>query len=720
MSFSWEKTHVGQHLISTFNGRSGYKSKSPQKIYWYFWREAKRDHPDEKGPALMYDALSRIDGVMRANPYRLAMIHEHVQLRVIDDRVVNLPPHDPWHVDRTSVNRLRALVEVAVDEYWNKGSEILPLKELNDNICNAFGRSLEDRMSKRDIRKLYNQRMHRLMHMKVNDPKNKFHEPAPLVLMRGLTDKHGNPCVMGTHYYQMVIDLAGVLKAQADQPGIQATVGGFSSAISMTQSTLGITLSEEQRDCVKAMIEHPMSLVMGYAGTGKTTMLRAVVNYLENSGQSMMLTAISGKACANLLEKTRTQSSNVMTIAKLQILKKQGSKRLAKLKYLIIDEISMVDEATLLDLLQALPQGAHLIMLGDRAQLPAVGGVGVLTSLGTWRKLKHQYPSGFFYHELTHVYRQAQNSLLDAATVVRSEKTLTQFNNASLDSSLYYQGGFTVANVVDKLYPALRKHFDLDVNDITILSPTNAVVDQFDELLQAQLVDTKAHVSVPLHGRKGPANGRWQFALGDRVLVTKNMYGVDAINQISADLFNGFVGTVIGCYPQGGSDWGGQDSMFDEQHIVVEFGAENGFKSPVQVLMMDFDRPEGNAFKKHYDGNFGDLQNVQLGYALTVHKAQGSTMKTVIVYVSKARAYTMLTRELLYTALTRAHDRVIFVSDDPIDSQFFEPFIGHSVYDHTLSYLPIAMDSGMSMETHSDKDFLGRVVRQMNLMIGEN
>ena len=710
----WQDTTVGRHLISLFNGHNGYKSKAPDNIYWHYWRDEKATYPHAKKYEWKEMALSKIDTVMRTNPYRLAMIHARVKLSTIDDRVINLPPNDPWHVDRASTIRLRALIDVIMDRYWNDGREILPFEEVDKAVYDLFSESLKDRMSESEIRKLYCQRRRRVM--KNHGTK----DPAPLVLVPGVTDSKGHACVMGQHYFTIVNDLAEALKSQADQPTVNIGVKMLSSVFGQTQSTLNFTLSEEQRDCVLGMLAHSLSLVTGYAGTGKTTMLRAVVKYIESTGQDMMLTAISGKACSNLLEKTQTHAGNVMTIAKLRILKKQHNKRLEHLDYLIIDEISMVDEATLLDLLEVLPDGAHLIMLGDRAQLPAVGGVGVLTSLKTWSLLDHQYPHGFFYHELTHVYRQAKNSLLDAATAVRSEQSLTHFKNSELDKSLYYKGNVDISKVTSRIYPAVAKYFNLDVDDITILSPTNKVVNQFDEELQAQLIDTKCNLSVPLRGRKGPKSDRWSFAVGDKVLVTSNMYGVDAINVESANLFNGLIGTVVGCYPKGGSDWSEkQDSMYSQPHLVVRFDTGSGVPETTIVPMMDFDSPSGSVFRDNHDGNYADLQNVQLGYALTIHKAQGSTMKTVIVYVANGKSFLMDTRELLYTALTRAHDRVIFVSDAPINTSFFESFIKRSVYDNKLTYLPIAMESGMTSEAYSNDDYLSWTLDRMSMASGE-
>lgn len=671
---------VYQHLLKTF----GQRSKTPENVFWYFYRDFKAKRPQLLGKSMVNTVMNHIDNLMLNNPYELSTIRQRIPLVLIDRKMTGLSKSDSWHIDYNDPKRISGMLDSVFDSAWlNDSRDILSL----DEVVNGTMKILYQTTPANALNKstdywrnaiVQNNHLHQL-------PVNK---------------NVSQPLCMGVKYYNNTIDLADRLHRQAEKNLNAVDDDLLSAAISNIEKQFNnkITLDDAQISVVRNMLEHPLSLVMGYAGTGKTTLLGAVAQYLSVSEEPLMLTAISGKACQNLNQKTGHEA---LTVAKIlaSLHKPDFIFEMKNLSYLIIDEISMVDELQLNTLLSMIGKDTHVIMLGDRAQLPAVGGVGTLTSQQAWETLAIKHPDGFFMHELTHVYRQTQNDLLSAATAIRNQDVPQEFDNTKLDRSLRYFSHIQVDTIVDSLYPGLlqnRNHNTLHKNQITIIAPTNRDVDLINlrlhqQNLLKQNIDLKDDNKVSL----------FNMTKGDRVLVTKNMHNVQAMrNGGTIDLFNGFVGTVEhvfkGQNTLADQTWQAKGDPFDSKdpHIIVKFDRESGASRECYISMIDLESNLGKKYLEQADDDdvaYADVRNLKLGYALTVHKAQGSTMNTVIVYIPQHTNIIMMQRELLYTALTRASDRLIFVSDGDINQQFFERFVGHSVYDGKLSYLSVAI-----------------------------
>lgn len=685
MNYYWETQPIGTRLIKIFTENGQKTSKAPSKIFFYYRDKLKDENPDALDLDLSRLALKQIDKVMRRNPYELATLGQRISIRLIDSRITQLPVDDPWYCPLDSLRRLKLIIEMTLKQAWNHGSNLIRLNSFTKSVYYGFVPSLAQSIGMDDAIKHY-KKWFSLIRYSANSPFK-------------VIDKIGgneNRYVIGLDYLSISHNLANYLKWQIlDKSRHRIKKDVLQDVFSDMKERSDIDLDIDQRNAVFGILRSPLSLVLGYAGTGKTTLMRAVVMYLQKIHKNVWLTAISGKACQNLLEKSGLNNSNrAFTVRKLEIMyhNKCDAKQFKNIDYLIVDEISMVNEQDLVALLKLLPRKAHLILIGDRAQLPAVNGVGILTNMEVWKKLDDAYSKNhrFFKCELTKVYRQSSNDLLAAATNVRNGICPQIVRNRDLDDSLvYFKNPVSIDVAIERIYPWMKQRYCLSDKDITVISPVNKSVNAFNAQLQANIIGQKK--GLEYHG--------YCFSKGDRVLVTKNMYGVDALGIGPVNIFNGLVGVVAACYISSHIlNVKPGDVLAGYPHLIVHFDKRDGAVDSVDVPFGQLSKHDNYQFNHQYDVSYAKLRHLSLGYALTIHKAQGTTLNSVLFYISVNTDRKMLTRELLYTALTRAHKRVVFafgginMKGDEALSYVFHMCMKRSVYDNRNTYLATCID----------------------------
>jgi exodeoxyribonuclease V alpha subunit len=412
---------------------------------------------------------------------------------------------------------------------------------------------------------------------------------------------------------QKIADVVGRLNHVASGlPPIKAD-----AAVQWAEAKAGFTFHELQRTAVRHALTHKFTLLTGGPGTGKTTILRALVEILKAKKVRVHLAAPTGRAAQRLAETTGGFASTIHRLLKYDPatggFMSNESHPLAT-DFLIVDEASMLDVRLAAALLQAVPSKAHLLLVGDTDQLPSVGAGNVLKDLIATGRAP--------VTRLSVIYRQKEQSgIVTTAHAINSgdaslPPAVTELTNLQALNDLTFVVATDAEDCLRKVtalctefVPSLWKWFH-PVNDVQVLAPMHkgvAGVANLNATLQGAL---NPHA----RGLRGPTA---EYRPGDKVIQLRNNY--------DKNLFNGDIGTVKSVDGVAGT----LEAQFDgDRHT--------------------FDR-----------GEFGDLA---LAYAISIHKSQGSEYPVVIIPLLKGH-FMMLQRNLLYTAITRGKKKVVIVGE---------------------------------------------------------
>ena len=399
---------------------------------------------------------------------------------------------------------------------------------------------------------------------------------------------------------------------------------GLNRMIEQAASESGIVYSAGQKDAIRTAAEQGLLLITGGPGTGKTTILKGILSLFGNMGLKCVLAAPTGRAAKRLTEVTGEDASTIHRLLEAGIDPATGKMVFArdednplKADAVIVDEMSMVDVLLLGSLLRAVPQGKRLILVGDPDQLPPVGPGSPFSDM---------LRSGVLPAvRLTEIFRQAQQSLIVMNAHRVNQGQQPELRNTQSDFFfMRRQSEQTLLQTVrDLCTTRLPRNMGILPEQIQVLSPTRkgAVgTGNLNLMLQAAL-------NPPTPEKKERQFGDFSFREGDRVMQIRNNYDImwqktDG-SAVGAGIFNGDVGTVQSIDP----------------------GAE--------TMTVVFD-------DKKADYDFSQLGELELAYAVTVHKSQGSEYRAVILTAWNGSPY-LMSRSVLYTAITRARELLIIV-----------------------------------------------------------
>ena len=372
-------------------------------------------------------------------------------------------------------------------------------------------------------------------------------------------------------------------------------------------------LNDAQRTAVKTSFSNRFSIITGGAGVGKTTVLKALYKALDTLGRPRFQMALSGRAAARMTEATQEEA---MTIA--GFLRNVTEAEFGSAPVIIIDEASMLDLVTFYKLSQKLPEGTHLILVGDPYQLPPIGAGLVLHVLCELVSVPCT--------RLTEVKRQAKESAIPAASKSIREGDWPAFSTDTSGEVVF------LSCADDQIIDTVLKLYEKDRDGTQILSATRSC-----PFAGVQTINRICHVRYASEGRhlmaENPETGELEatgFCVGDLLLY--------AANDWRRNLQNGCLGELI--------------DVFD-QPTKVNLGDE---ENPDMRLALGRAVYEGVG---HYVLD-SDIDVMEHAYAITVHKSQGSQFRRVIVPIRKSR---ILDRTFIYTAVTRAQVQVILVGD---------------------------------------------------------
>ena len=400
------------------------------------------------------------------------------------------------------------------------------------------------------------------------------------------------------------------------------------SVIDEIAKSEGMVLADEQREACLAAVSDGCVVITGGPGTGKTTTINTIIKLMQKMNLKVSLAAPTGRAAKRLSEVTGLEAKTIHRL--LGVVRNDSEFYLTFAKneenplscdVIIVDEMSMLDINLMNSLLRAVKPGAKLIMVGDYDQLPSVGPGNVLKDLIDSLCIR--------VIKLNYIFRQAQESMIviNAHRINRGE--LPQFDNES--SNFFFlkrNNQHDAAQTIAELYKErLPKTYNINpINSVQVLSPARkgqAGVESLNTILQAQInppdflkAEYKHHSAI--------------FRVGDKVMQVKNNYDIEWVRdngEVGMGIFNGDIGIIK------------RISSIDKT-IEIIFDDDKAVEYP-----------------------FSFLDELELAYAITVHKSQGNEFDYVIIPVCNFSPFLMF-RNLLYTAITRAKKMVILVGSE--------------------------------------------------------
>lgn len=397
--------------------------------------------------------------------------------------------------------------------------------------------------------------------------------------------------------------------------------------IKKTIESSNIKLSKIQMDAIKSCFEQNVSIITGGPGTGKTTIINTIANIFLSLGYSVSLTAPTGRAAKRIEETTGIEAKTIHRLLGYMPNRyddfgyfEYNEENPLDTDLIIVDEVSMVDIVLFEKLLRGIKDSTKLIIVGDVDQLPSVGAGNVLRDLINSKIIK--------CIKLIDIFRQSENSniIVNAHKINNGEEPILN----EKDSDFFFlksENSVSTRNiVVDLISNRLPKAYGYDFyKDIQILTQSRKGVCgiyELNRLLQEVLNPKTENSSEIIFGNK-------IFRLNDKVMQTKNNYNlsfVDSDEEEGFGVYNGDMGIIYN---------------IDEDDKKIQVEMEDGRK---------------------IEYTLEDLDNLELAYAITIHKSQGSEFKSVIIPLFDGY-HLLQTRNLLYTAITRAKENIILVGD---------------------------------------------------------
>ncbi len=538
--------------------------------------------------------------VIRENPYRIAEDIHGVGFKTADEIAKKVG------ILSDSEYRIKAGILYALSQASNEGHVYLPMKDLIHKAKTILVAD-EDKIERQLIALNFENKV------VIQD------------------EEEGSPVYLGTYYF-MELNVARMLcdlNIQYDYP-----VDKISKVIDEIEDDFSINLDEQQKEAVIEGATNGLLVVTGGPGTGKTTTINAIIKFFESEGLDILLAAPTGRAAKRMTETTGYEAQTIHRMLELTRLSESNTNRHSfernednplETDLIVIDEMSMVDITLMHALLKAIPVGTRLILVGDVNQLPSVGPGNVLKDIIDSDRFK--------LVKLTKIFRQAAGSdIIVNAHKINDGKKIS-LDNKSKDFFFLNRRHPKVISesivylIKDKL-PGYVKADPLDIQVLTPMRKGELGVERLNQVLQETL-------NPPSRIKNEKEYHKTMFREGDKVMQVKNNYQITwevrnklgIVSQSGTGIFNGDSGVIK------------EINLFSE-HLIVEY--------------------EDN---KLVDYTFAQLDELELAYAITIHKSQGSEYPAIILPILDGPRL-LFNRNILYTAVTRAKNCVMIVGSD--------------------------------------------------------
>ncbi len=386
----------------------------------------------------------------------------------------------------------------------------------------------------------------------------------------------------------------------------------------------GFTLHEKQVEAVKAAVENGVQIVTGGPGTGKTTIIKCILHLFKNLGQRVALCAPTGRAAKRLSEATGEDARTIHRLLDLDYKDGEGcftysDQTRLPVDVIIVDEMSMVDEYVFDALVKAVSNGSRLVLVGDKDQLASVGAGNVLGDLISCGKFPVSY--------LTQIYRQSEDSQIIPNAHKINNGEMPVMDNRSRD--FFFEEKNSAEEIakttIELVTKRLPNYLNCRPDEIQILCPMkrgSAGIYNLNKYLQSAL-------NPPTKEKKEFRFGEFIFREGDKVMQMQNNYQQEWTQTIGFRVERG-----MGVYNG-------------------DIGVIEAINMPLMQFIVRFDDDKVAIYQ------YADAEQIALAYAVTIHKSQGSEFDAVVIALDAN--YMLQSRNLLYTAVTRAKKLVVIV-----------------------------------------------------------
>lgn len=440
--------------------------------------------------------------------------------------------------------------------------------------------------------------------------------------------------VYASQYYQIELHTAQMLHELNLKDTIDEEV--IAEKIRRIQKAEKIELDEMQQQAIAEAVKNGLLVITGGPGTGKTTTINGIIRYFEMEGLDIYLAAPTGRAAKRMTEATGYEAKTIHRMLELtgapeeksgSIYFERNAQNPLEADVIIIDEMSMVDIFLMHALLSAVVSGTRLILVGDVNQLPSVGPGSVLKDI---------IASGEFpVVELVKIFRQASQSDIVVNAHKINQGVPVSLDNKSMDFFFLkrYDANVIISVVITLIQKKMPKFVDAEPYDIQVLTPMRKGllgVERLNVILQQYL-------NPPSKEKKEKEHGKGLFREGDKVMQIKNNY------QLEWEI-RGLYGIPV---EKGVGVFNGDTGIIKEINTFAE------------TITVEFDE------RRFVEYSFKQLEELELAYVITIHKAQGSEYPAVIIPLL-AGPKMLMNRNLLYTAVTRARKCVTLVGDEKV------------------------------------------------------
>lgn len=433
-----------------------------------------------------------------------------------------------------------------------------------------------------------------------------------------IIEEGGEECVMLTRMYE---NENGIARCLADMLVSAEEIDlNIDADIDEYQKGKGITLHENQIEAIKNCVKYGVNVITGGPGTGKTTIINCILTILKKQYMRTVLCAPTGRASKRLAEATGEDAKTIHRLLDLDFTGGKGHftyNEDTKLDadVVVVDEVSMCDEYVFYALIRAIKRGGRLILVGDKDQLPSVGAGNILSDIIASGLVPVNY--------LTYIYRQSDDSLIISNAHKVNEGKMPTIDNKSKDFFVDAQTDTAdmLKNCIDLVTKRLPSFSKLAPKDIQVLCPMKKGVIGVENIN----IEMQKALNPPASSKGELRAGANIFRVGDKVIHTVNNYQMEWLSPdglSGSGVFNGDIGYII----------------------------EVNKSAP--SLKVEFDDGKIATYKQE------NLDEIALAYAISIHKSQGSEFPAVIIMVSGGNPF-LMTRNLLYTAITRAKQIVV-------------------------------------------------------------
>ena len=457
------------------------------------------------------------------------------------------------------------------------------------------------------------------------------------IVIKEITDEirsEKEKIVYASQYYQIELHTAQMLHELNLKDTVDEDV--IAQKIRRIQKAEKIELDEMQQQAIVEAVKNGLLVITGGPGTGKTTTINGIIRYFEMEGLDIYLAAPTGRAAKRMTEATGYEAKTIHRMLELtgapeeksgSIHFERNAQNPLEADVIIIDEMSMVDIFLMHALLSAVVAGTRLILVGDVNQLPSVGPGSVLKDI---------IASGEFpVVELVKIFRQASQSDIVVNAHKINQGVPVSLDNKSMDFFFLkrYDANVIISVMITLIQKKMPKFVDAEPYDIQVLTPMRKGllgVERLNVILQQYL-------NPPAKEKKEKEHGRGLFREGDKVMQIKNNY------QLEWEI-RGLYGIPV---EKGVGVFNGDTGIIKEINTFAE------------TITVEFDE------RRFVEYSFKQLEELELAYAITIHKAQGSEYPAVIIPLL-AGPKMLMNRNLLYTAVTRARKCVTLVGDEKV------------------------------------------------------